>query len=347
MTRNDLRLTLARLAAVSAAIAIGALGVSAGSGLAANTRIVIVGSPGATDGTLIVRPSPVSSGRDAAFDVTVTNVGNQTLTHVAVMGGAAAEATSNPLFPPPTFASLPTGASYVAAYPANPAAPCTISSTGDSSISCPVGNLPPGASASFRLVLKVPTLPATDPATYPFWIEVDLNEGTSSTGSNQDTFYATGALDVAAPSCEGVADFFLAGAAVLLTNAQPATCAQTTQISSASASTGTFASIALNTNPPACPSGFTCFGYLSGANVNDGVGSVEWTISWQASLYGTGKPKGVLHFLDGGGYVVISFGSKNACTTSNFTNCWVSTTATKTSFTAVIRTPSNGSIRGW
>ena len=333
---------------MSVAVALLGAGVATVSG--ANTRVVVFGSPG-TPGLLTY--TPVTLGGRTAVEVVIANAGGQTLTHVALLGGVLAEQASNPLSPPPPGPSLLSGASYAASYPLGACSISGVVAAGDS-IACPIGTLVAGASVTLRIVIAAP--PAVSPS-YSSWLAVHLDEGTSSNGANTDTFFASGPLAVGPASCNSVSSYFLDTEAVVISNQATATpCLQATTISGPTFSTeGAFASVGTRQTTD-CPPGYSCFGLLSLANLNDGQmpsGTfVTWDIVWSSTIL-SGRPKGFIHFLDqpdpvtGLTYAVISFKRSSACATASQTNCWVALNATSTSFEVILRTPSNGSGRGF
>ncbi len=169
-----------------------------------------------------------ATGKLVGYRLQIANAGGQTLTQVVVLGGALAGLTTNPLFPPPTVgSSLPTGFSYDRVYQVSgPTPKCTISTTvtTNDSLRCDFGNIAAGTTPTVLLiVMRTPTtsqLP-TDPNTgLPMaitpqpWNELQLNEGSSTSGSNIDSFYAvgrkaglTGALTVTASLTSYVESF--------------------------------------------------------------------------------------------------------------------------------------------
>jgi hypothetical protein len=351
---------------------------------AANTRDVYFGSPPANvstcDATTAYCPlglSLTTISRGSAIggftyvDVIVANQGPQTLSHVAVMGGALADATAglNTLFPPPSGTSLPSGASFLAWYPSS--IPCVIStypstsSTANNSLDCAIGQMASGASVQFRIVIAVPAsyapVPPSTVSSLPVWLMTNLNEGSSTTGANQDTFYATGTIPVDAAGCGLVADFFPQGQGIGLVNqlSGQAACPQVTQIAGLSQAQGIFASAGADTAQAdqKCLPGFKCFGYTSTATVGTGdpvPGGVTWTITWPEGVAPKSGPKGVIHFLGDGTTSSLSFKPAYQCpstitSTDEHYLCWLSGPVKNAdgSWTVSVFSPSNGGIRGW
>jgi hypothetical protein len=126
-----------------------------------------------------------------AFPVQIANTGGQTVNHVVVLGGAAAMGPSNPLSPPPAGPSLPAGFGFATILGSNA---CTISTAGDS-FTCAIGQLSAGAAPILlTVVMSVPTAANAPslPANIRAWVSAQLNEGSSTSGTNTDTFYAAG-----------------------------------------------------------------------------------------------------------------------------------------------------------
>ena len=197
---------------------LGGLAGAAGGVLGANTRLVYFGAPAdvcpatfasgcgggidangtPTTGTLIFSPALISTStatsRFTAYRLAIANTGGQTLSHVVVLGGSLAGLTTNPLFPPPTTSSLPSGFSYYAVGTASgPAPACTVTA---SAFRCSFGNL--GANSPQTVLTVILVAPATiagDPLPVVPWNELQLNEGSSTSGANVDSFYALGTTD--------------------------------------------------------------------------------------------------------------------------------------------------------
>lgn len=206
------------------------LAASAGTGLAANTRNVYFGAPldvcppsvttaypdtgcgGGIDsngvaqyGVEIFSPTTVTTttatGKLVGYRLQIGNTSTSTLTHVVVLGGTLAGQTSNPLFPAPTVGpSLPAGFTYDHVYlVSGPQPDC--SGTTTTALRCDFGNIAAGTAPTILLiVLRTPTTAGLpdDPWHPQPWNELQLNEGSSSSGSNVDSFYAVGQAYTAA-----------------------------------------------------------------------------------------------------------------------------------------------------
>jgi hypothetical protein len=213
MMRNRLSV---RSVAVSTVALVGSLLFTTGGGaLAANTRMVYFGAPpnvcplsptdtacgGGLDasgkpinGVLVFSPPTPSTStlvnHYVAYRLQVSNTSGSTLTHVVVLGGALAGLTTNPLFPPPTTPSLPGGLKYWSVTTlSGPTPSCATTST---QFRCDFGNIAAGTAATvLNIVLLSPTT-VPNPASVVPWNELQVNEGSSNTGGNADSFYAVG-----------------------------------------------------------------------------------------------------------------------------------------------------------
>jgi hypothetical protein len=262
------------IAVATASILVALLLLSVGSASAANTRNVYFGAPSAicplspqdtacgggidangapTQGKLVFSPPNVSTSvadssgaiieqHYVAYRVVAKNTGGQTLSHVVVLGGSAAGQTVNSLFPPPTSPSLPTGFTYrsVAVLPGSGSSPsCAVTSA---SFRCDFGNIAAGTGATtLEIVLNVPATITPDPATVQPWNELQVNEGSSTTGTNVDSFYAIGDLGVRTSTQDNVESYILPAGMQLATDTTFAATAlnpATTKINVPSTSNG-------------------------------------------------------------------------------------------------------------
>ena len=97
--------------------------------------------------------------------------------------------------------------------------------------------------------------------------------------------------------------------------------------------------------------GYSCYGNAVTATVLGGdpvPGGLQWTVTW----YGTKSLKGVIHFLDGGGYEPIPFKHAYQCAATPVAPCWVSTSSSSGNadplwFQAIIVTTGNGKLGGF
>jgi hypothetical protein len=342
------------IAAAASAILL-VLAAFGGAANAATTRIIYIGDPlqAPAKAAGIVYPGPLTNTTTApggltAVDVLVKNYGGQTINHGHLLGGAVADARPvNANFPPPDFPSLADGYTYAAAFPTSA---CSVS-VDHLSVDCDMGTLTGGASFLARIVIATPA--TADPgAADPYWFGAYLAEG-NATGTNQDNFFAAGSIATAGSTCSATANYFLPSTPVDLSNTAVCT-SQTAKIKSRanldSTGQGGFALIGVDSSfAGVVPRGYTAFGNTISANVLGGVavpGGLQWTIRW----FGTTKLTAVVHFLDGGGSVVIPF-KNNACSAKKTTDCVISTSSTKpnatpTWFEATFITSNNGKVGG-
>ena len=315
------------VAVVAVAMVIAGLAGPAGSARAANTRLVYFGAPSEvcpgtfpngcgggidssgnpTDGTLVFSPALVSTSPTVshftAYRLAIANVGGSTLSHVVVLGGSLAGVTANPLFPPPPTPSLPAGFSYQAVGTVSgPAPSCAVAAT---QFRCDFGNLAAnGPQTVLTVVLATPASITSDPLAVQPWNELQLNEGSSTSGSNVDSFFATGTTDatfglrVTAATQDSVQSYTLPSGLTLTTNdgfATTATNPTTTRVVVPGTANGDDATILeqdIPTTTVGCASNLpklTCFlqqssvGVLLPTNLST-TGSIPDTFSASAPL---------------------------------------------------------------
>jgi hypothetical protein len=371
LSRMNLRLL--RGLAGATTLALLATALLSAPALAANGRLVYFGSPISeggtgggynTDGSLIhgtLKNTPVTANNKTAVFLEIANKDNQTLNHVKVAGGDAADGKSfNPSFLPPAGDSLPDDLSLAAVSILSGPAGTTCASSA-TSFECNVGTLSANASALFLIVIKAPNAEAS----YPYWFTGSWNEGWSSTGNNADYNFAKGTITVAADSCAGgTASWFLGTEPVVLGDGGGTCFGANAGIKSGAAlgqdpafANGGFASVVVDNGPAVpCPAGFKCFGSTVSVTIISGnpvPGGVEWTVTWE----GTKTLKGVIHYgdaypTDPNDFVAIAFTKANKCTATKTTDCWKSATPSSgkvkpVSITVVFVTEGNGKGGGW
>jgi len=348
------RLRIHQAVAAAASATLLGLAMFGGAAQAANTRLIYIGDPALAPDNASGIPelgtltnSLTAPGGLTAVDILVKNYGVQTVNHASLLGGEVADARpDNANFPPPATLSLPLGYTYVATFPESA---CDISDA-SRSVSCDIGTLVGGASFQVRVVIAT-TSPAATSETY--WFGAYLAEG-NATGTNQDNFFASDPSLSSASTCAATGNYFLPDTAISLGNVDVCGQTQSAQLNSGlkldENGQGGFALVAVDdTFAGVVPKGFTKFGTTISADVIDGAlvpGGLQWTVRW----FGTTKLTAVIHFLDGGGFLVIPF-KNNACVGDEDTNCVVSTNSTKpnatpTWFEAVFVTPDNGKVGG-
>jgi hypothetical protein len=360
---SRMKLRLLRGLAGATTLALLATAMLSAPAMAANGRNVYFGSPDgsgggyAGNGDLVfgtLTNTRVTAGNRSAVVLLIRNDDNQTLNHVKVAGGAAADGKPyNPGFAKPAGTSLPSGASFATVTVLSGPAGITCNPNTSASFECNIGTLAANASASFQIVINAP---ATNGA-HPYWFTGSWNEGWSSTGNNADYNFAVDNLDVEATSCgAGTATWVLGTETVNLGDGGGTCFNQNAAIKSGApiGGIGGFASVAVDSTFAAtCPAGFRCFGNTVSVNITNGLpvaGGVEWSITW----FGTKSMKGVIHFgddyaTDPTDFTVITFNKQSKCSAAKLTDCWKTLTTTNkpASVTAVYVTAGNGKGGGW
>ena len=235
-------------------------------------------------------------------------------------------------------------------------------------LACRIGTVPAGASVTLRIVVATSTAGTFEP-----WFSVRFFEPYDD--GDYDLFMTYSKLTVGQPSCSGVSTYVPGGKALSLSNTDVnplcgsagsggGSTSQSTSISTGTAfPKGVFAAVG-NIDSDQCLATVACFGQLSVAHVAGGApipGGLTWTITWAADLlppdedgdHDDARPKGVVHFLDGypadpTAFEQIRFRHQYKCGTQITGLCWVSLTHDEAgNWTAVLESPSNGSIKGF
>jgi hypothetical protein len=348
-----MNLRLFRGLAGATTLALLATGLLSSAATAANQRDVYFGSPPTltqvfgggfnADGTLdfgeLINADPVTVGRKAATTLLVRNDGGQSLNHVRIAGGTAADnIIYNPLFPAPDLnnddvadLSLPASAATIRVLEGS--ATCDPSS--GASFECNLGTLAPNAFVKFLLIVTAPA--SVGPV--PYWVTGSWAEGWSSTGTNADYQFAVGTLDVKTGCGNGSSSWFLGGEQIDLddgagtgscaVSGSPATGEEAAVKSGGNlvAGNGGFATMAIDNGFNAtCPAGYRCLGHTITATILGGdtaPGGVRWTARW----YGTKTIAAVVHFTSGGTTIIpLSKKFKCGATPTLTTNCWENVT---------------------
>jgi hypothetical protein len=339
-----IRKRLGRLATILTLAAITSTLLATGAAQAASTRVVCLGSPapaGACSGidtsTGAIIPgtlgnTPVNPSGRTATTVIVRNDGGQTLNHVKIAGGDAADGkTYNPLFPKPSGDSLPDTLTFQAVIPLSAGVTCD--PNGTTSFECSIGTLNARKSVSFLVIINAPAaLGSTG-----WWLTSSWNEGWSNTGTNADYTFATGSVVVSDANCtNGSANYFLGTENVGLANGGSDCHGLSASVGSGKTlgGNGGFASLLIDSdaNTPACPDTYTCYGNTVSVSVIGGdpvPGGVQWTITW----FGIKSLGGVIHYRDSyatdGKFDPIALTKKNQCSATKKTDCWVSILTSK------------------
>lgn len=335
MSRMKLRLLRGLAGATTLALLAAAL-LSAPA-LAANGRSVYFGSPDGSgggydaDGDLIfgvLSNTRVTSNGKTAVILLIRNDDGQTLNHVKVAGGAAADAKPyNLAFQMPSGTSLPAGASFAAFSVLSGPAGITCSTNTSTSFDCLIGTLAPGASASFQIVIKAPATAGPN----PYWFTGAWNEGWSPTGANADYNFAVDNLDVLAANCSnGTASWFLSTESVDLTDGDTTDVCTDTSASvrsgAAIGGSGGYAQVLFDTTNATCPTGFKCFGRTVDVQILGGA-PVPGGVIWTMQFVGTKTLGGIIHYGDNYATDPTDFDSipltkKFKCGETLTTNCW-------------------------
>lgn len=263
-------------------------------------------------GTEVFSPTTVSTTTATAklvgYRLEIANRSGSTLTHVVLLGGALAGLTTNPLFPPPSApcpgpydgapcglgGSLPSftasdgtvqGFSYAAWYvDSGPSPVCAITSTArqSDSLRCDFGNIPATAEPTvLTIVMLAPSALPSNASSWAVrpWNELQLNEGSSSSGSNVDSFYTVGMVGglSATPTTQDYAETFVLPTGGGLTTSDTFSPTPTdptvTRVSQKTTPDGDDARIEETGLPsdsaPGCGAGLavTCFGQTSNVDV--------------------------------------------------------------------------------
>lgn len=322
--------TLKRRAVGGAAglLLIGAsLFVSTGGALAAppdgTTRHLYVGSDSsfaANPGVLTL--TPVSAGQATVTNVFVKNVDNQTLNHVVI-----------------TFNVAQTNLSIADKFGPNSGSCNPVNGV----MTCDFGSLKARAERRFSLVLT-----ATGAGTGSLHGTFVFNESTNPNGGNTQINDLDGSIEVGAASCNSLATFLPPGIAKTLVPEDGTTCSSDGQRSGLKVppnANGTTVEINDETLAVGCGS-FACFGNAVSAIVNNGAPVspfLTWQIFYSNSVLGNINPKQVGFLHDG---TLIQAGNKGLCKNASSVNCQEPYLVGSDGVTFLIRTPSNGLIKG-
>ncbi len=318
---------------VTLAVGLGILAASLASPtLAADTRSVFVGSPGAGGGDGVLTLSPVSAGQATKTDIRIANDSQATMNKTTLTIGTA---------PAP---ALPAGVTVFGAYGPNGSA-CIVAA-GGASVTCAFGNVRSGTERNVTIVFEVGSA-----GSVAIEASVKVKETVNDNGANKDTFPAVGSVAVGAFSCDSVATFVAPGQGKTVSTSASVCDPQSTALTIPALGAGALVSIN-EVADASCSGSRTCFGQASVANVNDGAPvNLTWAITWNNAVLPNGfnpRKAGVLHFLDNGQIVVIENTNAGKCGNSpSKTNCVVSVVEGATTTTITFRTPSNGRVKGF
>jgi hypothetical protein len=315
-----------------------ALQAFAGSAGAATTRFIYVGydanaldksvSSDALVGDRTLAFTTVTAGNATASSVYVRNTDNQTLTHVVItILRSQGDVTVSELF-------------------GGDSAKCPVSTDG-LSFGCDFGNLKPGGTKSFTMLLQT----TSSGLAKPIGAVVTFNESTNPNGGNPQIKDVNGTLDVADGLCNLAQTYLRGGRLTDVDSGVGCTIDSTnphsTQVSLAASTNSTI--VVRDEDSTLCDGNLGCFGQASVADVAvDGTFTVTWTLKWLVASNFNVNQFGVLHFADGTTTNPLTLTlKKNTCKSDSATDCIVSAQVDGTLLTAVIRTKGNGVMRGF
>jgi hypothetical protein len=193
------------------------LGASAGSVVAADTRLVDIGSTTDCVVDLANDPnggplslSPVSAGQITAFRLETENCGGQNLNNISITVGAQPTANDAPVWDQLSapFTDGTTITDYFdtvgpngQAFPGNA---CKLNAT-KTLLTCTFKTFRPGEGTAMTVGLRAPTTGAG----VKVHTAVKVSENTNDNGANEDTFEAVANVDfVAGSSCDSIYSFY-------------------------------------------------------------------------------------------------------------------------------------------
>jgi hypothetical protein len=307
--------------------------VFAGTASAATTRFIYVGYDARALDTSVASSdlvgndqlafTPVTAGGTSASSIYVRNVDNQTLTHVVI----TIQRTQGNL----TVSGVFGGDS----------GKCLVTAT---AVTCDFGNLKQGATASFTLLVGASTIGLAQELD----AQIQFNESTNPKGGNPQIEFAEGLLDVADGGCDAVATFLPPGQADKLVGTGCTLSSSNPQITSVLVPATVVSAIRVADEAPRpCPTGLTCFGEDSVADIAiDTTATVTWTITWLVPANFNIQKLGVIHYKDDGSLDFAITYKKDTCKGSA-TGCFVLASLNGTTLTAVIKTSGNGAMKGF
>jgi hypothetical protein len=294
-----------------------------GTALGADTRKVYLGpDPAFTVGHGTLAFTGVTAGGDSLSTIYLKNTDNQTLTHVVIT--IQRTQGSN------TVSSLVLGPD---------AGKCSVSTA---TIVCDFGNLKAGATRQFSIIVHA--LSATDVSA-----QIVFNESNNPNGGNQQIDEAHATIAVGDATCNNLATFLPPGIAKTLVPDDGTTCSGDSQRSGLvvpSNANGNIVSVNDTTTATGCPTGFLCLGNQVLGTVNNGSTVspfLKWSIFYSNGVLGNVNPGKVAFVHEG---TTIQAGNKGLCKTPNSTNCQEPYEVQAGGVRFIIRTDTNGLIKG-
>jgi hypothetical protein len=317
---------------------------------AADTRIISIGST--TDcaaaaahngdpGTLDVS-SGTTVGGLIRVDVSAVNCGGQNLSNATLTIGGVPSAAAQP-------ASALSGGSTFDSF----AGACK--GAGTATLTCTYKSLRPGVPVSVTAYITAGAV-----GSLPIYAVIQFNEGTNSTGSNVQTFTASGASTVGRTDCDNFGTYL-----TLSKRTASIPCAPTDHDNNANGQStsvkllGTGQTTAVvressdagDTQTCVPSGGLSCFGDYSFGSVPTAPGDIlEWTISVDLTVTGNTnlntKKVVIDHWYADGTLVQLTNTTADNCKTrAASTGCVVSVTKLNNVLTVIFRTPANGKTR--
>lgn len=330
-----------RLAGGAAALMlIGATLLStAGSALAGQTRTITLGSPdshGNVTAGLLTFTSATSGGATRT-DITAINSSGHTLSNAHLLIGL--DKVNN----------LPSDVKIIAVFGGDYLL-CPNVTDPVTSLDCAFGNMAAkGATSSHSISVAFSVANAGN---HDISVELKVSETGSDVGSNQNFAVATNTVSVGAQTCDALATFVPPNKTEPLLPHDATDCATDQQRSSLGVpprAAGIL--VTLNDATPATGCGTVdCIGFQVSADVNGGASFspayITWTIRYSNTLLGNRNPNKVnfLH-VNTQGTTPIPAANKGLCATDQV-DCIASVTPDSTGVTFVLRTASNGVIKG-
>jgi len=308
----------------ASAMLVGAMLLSAtGTALAADTRKIYLGpDPAFTANPGTLAFTPVTTGGASLSKIYLKNIDNQTLTHVVIT------------------IQRSQGANSVEGQVLGPdAGKCTVAAA---TITCDFGNLKANATREFWIIVDAAA--STDVS-----IQIVFNESNNPNGGNQQIDQAHSVIAVGAATCNSLATFLPPGIAKSLVPTDGTACVTDGQRSGLivpAAANGNVVQLDDSQSATGCPSGFTCLGNAVSATVNGGASVspyLVWTIFYSNATLGNVNPNRVAFIHDG---TIIPAGNKGLCKNATSTNCQEPYVVSAGGVTFLVRTPTNGLIKG-
>jgi hypothetical protein len=289
-----------KLVVLSTTVSLALAVLGTGAAIAADSRILYVGSAVQPDGTGhgILTPSTVTQGGTTRIDITVLSGDNQSIAHTN-------------LFFPKVGTTLAAGltVSYVFGPDAASCSPTGEVIGGATSVQCDFGSLAAGGSRTISILVDVATGFSGTGALFTANVETN-NEN----GSNSQVFEATsGAFAVAPATTNTLGTYAKPGRATPQTfgttgapgNANKLTTAVTFQTNTASGNLVQIAEALGTTFGYVCPAGLTCQPDATTVDIDDGNGDfsaspyLTWTLTAQVPKTFTLSKAFVAHYPTG------------------------------------------------